>query len=364
MGLNLKEIKVPGYEKVIKVTDSESGLTAIISIHNTALGPALGGTRIFPYTSFEEALDDALRLSRGMTYKSSMAETGLGGGKSVIIADPKKDKTRARFHAFGEALNQLGGQYICAEDVGCTTADVAMIQEVTPFVVGLDHEKSSGNPSPYTAWGTYKSMQAVCKQLYGDPSVRGRRIAIQGLGSVGVELARMLFWEGAELIVTDINEEKADAYGRQFAAEVVDIDAIVDVECDIFAPCALGGIVNDQTVPRFRCKAIVGCANNQLLHDHHAEALAERDILYAPDFVVNAGGLVNVTCEINPLGYQADVARDRTDAIYERLLTIFSIAERNDYSPNKAALSLAEYRVQHGLGKRTEPIQFHHSSTL
>ena len=364
MGLNLELIPIPGYEKVVKITNESAGLTAIIAMHSTALGPALGGTRIFPYTSFDEALDDVLRLSKGMTYKSAITETGLGGGKSVIIADPKTEKTPELLRAFGEAVNRLEGEYVCAEDVGCTTDDVAIIRQATPYVTGLTHSGSSGNPSPFTAWGTYRSMHAVCYHLFGDASLKGKRVAIQGLGSVGIEIARLLFWEGAEIILADIDAERAAEYGHTFAATVVSPSEILSQECDILAPCALGGMLNDETIDTLRCKAVVGCANNQLLRDDHAEALRERDILYAPDFVVNAGGLVNVTCEILPEGYRADIARDRTDAIYERMLTILTVADRNGQSPHKAAIALCDYRVQHSIGKREVPPHFHHTSDL
>ncbi len=358
MSLDLEDIQVPGYEKVIKVTDKKSGLQAIISIHNTVLGPGLGGIRIKPYNNFQEALTDVLRLSKGMTYKSAIAEVGTGGAKSVIIAN--EGKSEEMLQAFGNAIEKLQGTYIGAEDVGCTVNDVGVMRKATKFLVGLEHEKSSGNPSPFTAWGIYRGIQSVLQKLDGNPSVAGKRIAIQGLGSVGELLLSYLFWNGAEVIATDPDKEKLQRLAAQYGIETCGLDEIYQVPCDVFSPCALGGILNSQTIPQLKCRAVAGAANNQLLEEQHGDELHERNILYAPDFVINAGGLINVLCELEPSGYKASKARHKTHQIYDQLLTIYDVAEKNNFSTAKAAVSLADYRIKYGVGKRKEGFCFHH----
>lgn len=359
--LELEEIFVPGFEKVIKVSNKEVGLNAIICIHSTMMGPALGGIRIYPYPNFDAALTDAMRLSNGMTYKSAISDCGWGGGKSVIIADPKKDKTKEMLLAFGQAVDRLQGEYICAEDLGCTPADVLIISQATPYVVGLPHQKSSGNPSPFTAWGTYRGIQSVLKKIYDSESPENRTIAIQGLGSVGSELAKLLFWAGARLIISDADAEKCKNVAALTGARIVSIDEIAQVECDVFSPCALGGTINEQTIPHLRCKAIAGCANNQLLKDTDGDELVARGILYAPDFVINAGGLINVTQELDFAGYNPLPARNKTHRLYDQLMVIYDIAEQNRSSTHRAALSLADYRLKYKIGKRVEPPCFHHA---
>lgn len=359
--LELEEIIVPGYEKIIKVSHKKAGLTAIICIHSTAMGPALGGIRIYPYATFGEALNDVLRLAKGMTYKSASSECGWGGGKAVIIIDPKKGKSREMLLAFGEAVHQLQGIYIGAEDVGCTPEDVAVIAESTPYVVGLYHEKSSGNPSPFTAWGTYRGIQSVLKKIYGSDSVENRTIAIQGLGSVGHELTKLLFWAGANLIVSDIDEAKCQSIARLTGVKIVSIEEIMQVECDVFSPCAMGGIINARSIPHLRCKAIAGCANNQLLEDADADQLAAKGIWYAPDFVINAGGLINVSEELDPRGYDPTRSRAKTNQTYDRLMVVYAIAEQNCFSTHKAALSLADYRLKYRIGNRIAEPCFHHA---
>jgi leucine dehydrogenase len=359
--LELEEIVVPGYEKVISVTNKEVGLKAIICMHNTTLGPTLGGIRIYPYQTFEMALNDVLRLAKGMTYKSAIAECGWGGGKSVIIADSKKNKTKELLLAFGQAVDRLQGEYICAEDVGCTPADVHVISQATPYVVGLPHAKSSGNPSPFTAWGTFRGIQSVMKKLTNSDSLENRTIAVQGLGSVGYELAKLLYWAGARLIVADTDPEKCANIANLTGAQIVSTQEVMKVECDVFAPCALGGGINEQTIPHFRCKAIAGCANNQLLKDSDADELFAKGILYAPDFVINAGGLINVTQELDARGYNPILARHKVHQLYDQLMMIYDIAEQNGFSTHRAALSLADYRLKYRIGKRVEPPYFHHS---
>ncbi|MBS0621246.1 MAG: Glu/Leu/Phe/Val dehydrogenase [Verrucomicrobia bacterium] len=359
--LVMEELVVPGYDKVVKVTNRDAGLTAIICIHSLAIGPALGGTRMYPYATFDAALNDAMRLAKGMTYKSAVSESGWGGGKSVIIADPKKDKTREMLIAFGQAVDRLRGEYICAEDVGTTPDDMMVISEATQYVVGLPHDKSSGNPSPFTAWGTFRGIQSVLKKIYGSDSCEGRTVAIQGLGSVGWEIGMQLFWAGARLIVSDIDMGRCQKFAKLTGARIVPKEEILRVECDVLSPCALGGIINETSIPYLRCKAIAGCANNQLLKDTDADVLSARGILYAPDFVINAGGLINVTQELEVGGYCPVLSRNKTNRIYDQLMVIYDIAEQNRFSTQRAALSLGEYRIKYRIGRRIEPACFHHA---
>jgi leucine dehydrogenase len=358
--LHLEPLSIKGYEQVVKVTDKKAALTAIIAIHDTTMGPALGGIRIRPYASFNEALEDVLRLSKGMTYKSAVSEVGFGGGKSVIIADPKTQKTPEMMIAMGHAIEKLGGIYIAAEDVGTTTEDCQIIRRATKYVVGLAQAKSSGDPGPFTAWGVFRGIQSAAKKIFGSDSLEGRSVAIQGLGSVGSNLAGYLFWAGARLIVSDIDVVKVNAIAKRTGATIVPPDQILSSECDILSPCALGGIINDQTIPQFRCKAIAGAANNQLLRDAHGVALKERGILYAPDFVINAGGLLNVAAELEETGYNPAYSRSRVHRIYDWLSAIYDIAERNEDSTNAAAIALCDYRIKYGIGKRLIPPTFHH----
>lgn len=360
--VSMERVPVEGYEDVFFVREEKTGLKAYIAIHNTALGPALGGTRIFPYATEEEALEDALRLSKGMTYKSAVAGVGFGGGKSVIMADPKRDKNPALLMAFGEAVNALKGRYICAEDVGCTTEDVKVIRRRTKYVVGLPHEKSSGDPGYFTAWGVFRGIQSVAKTLYGKKCLEGVKVAVQGLGNVGRNLISYLFWSGAELIISDIHEEILQKYAKKYGAKAVSPEEILEVECDIFSPCAMGAVFNKKTIPKLRCKGIAGAANNQLLLDTDADLLKDRGILYAPDFVTNAGGLLNVAEETEVDGYSPARSRDHCRRIYETLLSIYEIAKKNGESTHSAAMSLGDYRIQYGVGGRKQAPAFHHSA--
>lgn len=356
-----EELIIPGYERVLKITNSAAGLTALIALHDLTLGPALGGTRIQPYSSLDAALEDVLRLARGMTYKSAVAEVGFGGGKSVIIADPKRDKTALLLRTFGDAVDALHGQYICAEDVGCSTEDVMVIRESTRYVVGLPHAQSSGDPGPFTAWGIFRGIQATCQKLYGSDSLQGRTIAVQGLGNVGSNLVPHLFWAGARLILSDVDPHKLHMLAKKYDASIASPEEILSQECDIFAPCALGGVLNDTTLPQLRCKAVAGGANNQLKEPSHAESLRRMGILYAPDFVINAGGLLNVSAELEAQGYRSSLPRAKIDRIYDYLLAIYEISEKNGESTHAAALSLAEYRLKYGIGKRSTPPIFPHT---
>lgn len=353
-----REIHIPGFQKVIEGIDTDTGLHSFIAIHDSTLGPTLGGVRIYPYSSPEEALTDVLELAKCMTYKAALIECGLGGGKSVIIANPLA-KTKELLQSFGEFVNTLKGTYIAAEDVGSTPDDLLTIRETTPYVLALPILKSSGDPSRFTARGVVKGMQAVATTLWGSEQLKGKKIAIQGLGHVGSNLAEFLFWEGAELIVTDINPEQLLKTESKYKAEVVDIGEIHRVPCDIFSPCALGGAINKQTLPELRCKAIAGSANNQLASPDLGRDLMKKGILYAPDYIINAGGLLNVAAELEPQGYDPRVARDNVNYIYERLLDVFQKSEMENKPPNEIADEIAEYNLLHKAGIRTNPINFH-----
>lgn len=333
------------YEQLVLCQDKESGLKAIICIHDTTLGPALGGMRMWTYASEEEAIEDALRLGRGMTYKNAAAGLNLGGGKTVIIGDPRKDKNEAMFRALGRFIQGLNGRYITAEDVGTTVEDMDIIHEETRYVTGVSPAfGSSGNPSPVTAYGVYRGMKAAAKEAFGDDSLEGKVVAVQGVGHVAYELCKHLHNEGAKLIVTDINKENADRAVQEFGAEFVHPDKIYDVECDIFAPCALGAIINDETIERLKCKVVAGSANNQLKEERHGKMLEEKGIVYAPDYVINAGGVINVADEL--LGYNRERAMKKVEGIYDNILKVFEIAKRDGIPSYLAADRMAEERIE------------------
>lgn len=361
--LVLEDLEIPGYQRVVKVTDEAAGLQAIICIHSTSLGKAaLGGTRIYPYATFDDALRDVLRLSKGMTYKSAVSGSGWGGGKSVIIAPNQGKKPEKLLHAFAEAVNQLEGLYICAEDLGCTQDDLRVIATKTPYVVGIPNEKSSANPSPFTAWGVFRGIQAACKAAFGSDSVEGKTVAVQGLGSVGRPIVELLFWHGAKLIISDIDMEKAAQIAKHYGAKLVAPDEILSQPCDILAPCAMGGIINPKTLPNLKCRVVAGAANNQLLTEEDGEELMRQNILYAPDYLINSGGLINVTDETNEDGYHPSRARNKIDGIYGQLIFIFDIAAKNHISPSKAALQLCDYRLKYQIGRRVDSIYLHHAN--
>lgn len=352
----IRRIPIEGYELVVEAWDEASGLHCFIAIHDRTLGPALGGARIFPYHSHEAALYDALRLAKGMTYKSALARLGLGGGKAVIIADPKKDKTEAMLTAFGEVINALDGGYITAEDVGSTVADIMTVNRKSPYVVGIHGVGRSGDPGLFTAYGTLRGMHAVAQTLWNSPSLRGIHIAIQGLGSVGRKLAEMLFWEGAELTVCDIHSERVQECVEAFGAKAVAPEAFSEVSCDILSPCALGGTLNAGSIPLLRCKAVAGSANNQLENSSDGHALMQRQILYAPDFVINAGGVINAAAELSPDGYFAPDVRDKVDQIYNTLLEIFASSLLEKKATNIVADELAERQLREGAFRRQGPL--------
>ena len=313
------------HEQVVYCSDNASGLKAIIAIHSTKLGAAVGGCRMWDYVNDEEALVDVLRLSKSMTYKNALAGLSMGGGKSVIIGDAKTLKSDALFKAFGEALNRLNGRYLSAEDVNITTGDIAITNSVTPFVTGT--EGKSGNPAPFTALGTFLGIKASVKHKLKRDDLIGLKVAIQGLGSVGYLLCKHLHKAGAELIITDINQEALDAAATEFNATIVGLDEIYEQDVDIYAPCALGATINDETLPRLKVSIVAGCANNQLAKPHHGEALVKRGILYAPDYVINAGGIINVSFENN---YDLDKSTKKVEGIYHTLLDIYAKADKQN----------------------------------
>ncbi|MEK4647277.1 Glu/Leu/Phe/Val dehydrogenase [Exiguobacterium sp. FSL W8-0210] len=337
-------MEMEDYEQVVFCHDKVSGLKAIIAIHDTTLGPALGGLRMWNYASDEEALIDALRLSKGMTYKNAAAGLNLGGGKAVIIGDAKTQKSEALFRAFGRYVQSLNGRYITAEDVNTTVADMDYIHMETDFVTGVSPAfGSSGNPSPVTAYGVYRGMKAAAKEVYGTDSLGGKTIAIQGVGNVAFNLCRHLHEEGAKLIVTDINQEALQRAEEAFGALIVAPEDIYSVEADIFAPCALGATLNDETISQLKVKIIAGAANNQLKEDRHGDMLEERDILYVPDFVINAGGVINVADELD--GYNRDRAMKKVELVYDAVTKVFEIAKRDHLPTYRAAEKMAEERI-------------------
>lgn len=357
MDIWAQEISVEGYERVVEVRHAPSCMHGIIAIHKTTLGPALGGIRAFAYPTFEEALEDVLRLAEGMTYKAAVAQTGTGGGKSVLILRQGQKKTPEMLQAFAHAINLFEGSYIGAEDVNMSVHDVALMRAITQHLVGLPN--TSGNPAIFTARGGLKGIQAAAKVLEGSSDLSGKRIAIQGLGATGFELARFLFWEGAHLIVTDLDEQKVELAKQQFGAEAVLPNEIFDCECFAFAPCAMGGILNEKNSARLKCRVVAGIANNQLLTNEDERYLQEKNILYVPDFVINAGGLINVSVELSPQGYCAHRARTRVDALYEVLKELLEKAKNTSLSTQQVALSTAWERIEEKQNSSTNVPVFH-----
>lgn len=339
------EMTADGHEEVVFISHPPAGLRAIVGIHSTQLGPALGGTRMWPYASEAAALEDVLRLSKGMTYKAAVAGLNLGGGKAVIIGDPKRDKNEKLFRAFGRHIQGLGGRYITAEDVGICVRDMEWVRMETDFVTGVDEAAGgSGDPSPVTAVGTFHGILACAKKVWGKASVAGRKAAVQGLGHVGYHLARHLHEAGAELIVTDIDDALVVRVVEEFGAKAVLPAEIYCANADIFAPCALGAVVNDETIPMFRFAIIAGAANNQLRSERHGEILRSKGILYAPDYVINAGGLISVASELTGDSRERVLARAR--GIGDTLLSVFEIAEKENIATHVASNHLAEKRIR------------------
>ena len=342
--MNLFEtVHTTEHEQVVFCHNKDAGLKGIIAIHNTTLGPALGGLRMWPYATEQEALEDVLRLSRGMTYKAAVAGLNLGGGKSVLIGDPRTDKSEALFRAFGRFIDSLHGRYITAEDVGIDVNDMEYVFQETDNCVGVHQvHGGSGDPSPFTAFGTLQGIRASLQRKFGNEEVGSYRYAVQGVGHVGFELVKLLRNEGAKVFVTDINEE-AVRQCVELGCEAVGLEDIYEADADVFCPTALGAVVNEQTIPRFKFKVVCGAANNQLATDECGDELENRGILYAPDYAVNAGGLMNVSIEFE--GYNRERAKRMMRTIYYNVSKIFQIAERDGIPSWRAADRMAEERI-------------------
>jgi glutamate dehydrogenase/leucine dehydrogenase len=336
------------YETINFTHDPASGLRCIIAIYSTALGPALGGTRFWPFESEDAALRDVLRLSKAMAYKAAAADLDLGGGKAVVIGDARTQKTDDLLRAYGRAVERLGGAYITTADVGTTSADMDVIAQTTRYVTGTS--AVSGDPSKVTAFGVWHGLKAVAEELWGEPSLTGKHVAVQGVGKVGGGVVRHLAEEGAQLTIADIDAAAAQALASAVGADVARADEILSVPCDILSPCALGAVVNDATLPAFKCRAIAGAANNQLERPDHGAALTDAGILYAPDYVINAGGLINVEDELH--GYDSARAHAKTAAIADRLRNVFERARTHGTTTAAAADAIAEERIRAAMRKR------------
>ena len=340
------KINSMGHEEIIFFNDDSCGLKAIVAIHDTTLGPSLGGCRMWPYETEEEAVEDVLRLSRGMTYKASISGLNFGGGKSVIIGDPKQDKSEALFRSFGRFIESLNGRYIPAEDVNINVSDIDHVFTETSNVVGIAKiHGGSGNPAPYTALGVLRGIEASCNWVFGNRSVAGKTVAIQGVGEVGFHLAQYLSERGAKLLYTDINEDNIKRLKEKIAgAQYINPDEIYSTDCDIFSPCALGAVINDETIEQLKCKIVAGGANNQLKTPNHGDILKQKRILYAPDYLINAGGLMNVSIEYE--GWSDVKSKRMVDAIYDTTTRIFSISEEQNIPVYQATDLLAEKRIE------------------
>ena len=339
----LAQITDMGHEQVLFCQDKEAGLKAIIAVHNTVCGPALGGTRMWNYSSEEEALRDVLRLSRGMTYKNAISGLNLGGGKAVIIGDSRTEKSEALFRRFGQFVDSLAGKYITAEDVGISPQDMTWVSMETKHVSGLPGK--SGDPSPVTAFGVYMGMKAAAKLQFGSDSLKGKKVAVQGVGHVGEYLVKNLQKEGAEIFITDIHQDTLKRVAETYGATVVGTDEIYDIDMDIYAPCALGATVNDETLSRLKCSIIAGAANNQLENEEiHGEKVREKGIIYAPDFLINAGGVMNCYGEVYniPSNRIMHMAED----IYSKTLDIITKAREENIPTYLAANRMAEERIK------------------
>lgn len=348
--VDFKVLEDMGHEQVVFFQDKESGLRAIVGVHSTTLGPALGGCRMWNYTSEAAALTDALRLSRGMTYKAAVAGLKLGGGKAVIIGDARTQKTEAMMQAFGRCVEHLNGRYITAEDVGMSVKDIDIVRTQTRFAVGGSNEGGSGDPSMMTAFGVFQGMKAAVKFSGLANDLNGLTVALQGAGNVGYHLASHLSAAGAKIIVADIYEAQADRVVEEFGAVKVAPDEIYGVEMDVFAPCALGAIINDQTIPQLKCKVVAGAANNQLETPDHGFELMRRGIVYSPDFAINAGGLINVAEELD--GYNKEAVVNKVTQIYATITSILEMAEADTVPPHVAADRLGDARLTAGKAGR------------
>jgi leucine dehydrogenase len=339
--MKFREKSVPGYERVVFGSDEPAGYQGIIAIHSTALGPAVGGTRFWSYRTEDDAITDALRLAKGMTYKNALAGLPFGGGKSIVMRNSETVDREQLFRAHGRMVNRLAGKYYTAEDVGTSPADMEHILKESSYVGGL--QERSGDPSPHTARGVYRAMQAAAKHKWGSDDLSGKIVAIQGCGHVGYFLAGELSRAGAKLVVTDVDEAKVKHVVDDYRATAVKPEEIYSIQADVFAPCALGGILNDQTIPQLKAAVVAGAANNQLLEPRHGDLLEQRGILYAPDYAANAGGVINGCCR-EMLDWDVPATLAKTDAIYDTLLNILRTAQREKIPTYKAADRLAEER--------------------
>ncbi|HLT50151.1 MAG TPA: amino acid dehydrogenase [Aequorivita sp.] len=339
------QLSFDNHEQIVFCNDKDTGLKAIIGIHNTVLGPALGGTRMWNYTSEWEALNDVLRLSRGMTYKSAVTGLNLGGGKAVLIGDAKTQKTPELMLKFGEFVNSLGGKYITAEDVGMATSDMDLVRTVTPYVTGISESKGgAGNPSPVTAYGVFMGMKAAAKYKFGSDVLEDKVIYVQGIGNVGESLVENLSNEGAKVYISDINQDRLEEVRDKYSVNIYGGDNIYAEEMDIYAPCALGATVNDFTINQLRTKIIAGAANNQLAEEQkHGKMLREKGIVYAPDFLINAGGIINVYAELE--NYDRKEIMRKTENIYNTTLEILKKADVDNITTHQAAFNIAQARI-------------------
>ncbi len=336
-----------GFEQVVFCHDPSSGLRAIIAIHSTALGPALGGTRFRPYASEADAVTDVCRLARGMTAKHAVSGLDCGGGKAVILGDPGRLRSEALLRAYGRFVDGLAGRYLTAEDVGTTQADMDLIRRETPFVTGVSESLGgSGDPSPATAWGLLWALRAVAERLWGDGSLAERHVVVSGVGKVGAVLVAHLVEAGARVTVADVDRAAVDAAVARYGVEVVDPAKAHAVDCDVFAPCALGAVLSATTIPELRCAAVCGSANNQLATAADGERLADAGVLYAPDFVVSAGGVINIAEERNGRGYDRDRAYARVAGVADNLRRVFAVADRDGITPADAAERVAAERIE------------------
>ncbi len=340
------QVSFDDHEQIVFCNDKDTGLKAIIGIHNTVLGPALGGTRMWNYSNEWEALNDVLRLSRGMTFKSAITGLNLGGGKAVIIGDAKTQKTPELMRRFGEFVDSLSGKYITAEDVGMTTEDMDTVREVTPYVTGISESKGgAGNPSPITAYGVFMGMKAAAKFKYGSDVLEDKSVYVQGIGHVGEALVEHLVNEGAKVTIADINQERLEEIRSKYGATIYGGNDIYSEPMDIYAPCALGATINDDTIYRLQADIVAGAANNQLaVEDKHGKILQERGIVYAPDFLINAGGIINVYAELE--NYDRQEIMRKTENIYNTTLEILDNAKVNNLTTHTAALNIARERIE------------------
>lgn len=350
------EMEARGHEQINFFYEPEFGVKGAVAIHNTALGPSLGGCRMWNYQSEKDAIIDVLRLSRGMTYKAAVAGLNLGGGKAVIIGDSKTDKSEALWRAFGRFVEGLGGRYITAEDVGTSVEDMEIVRRETRYVTGIGEDKGGGgDPSRVTARGVFAGIRAAVEAGLGRSDLQGLKVAIQGVGHVGMDLAGRLHREGAQLFVSDIDSSRVQQTVGKYDAQAVALDEIYGLEVDVFAPCALGAVVNDDTIDRFRCSIIAGAANNVLYNPRHGDELVKRNILYAPDYVINAGGLINVYHELK--GYNEEEAMRQADGIYDTLREIFELSKKENIAPYQASDRVAEERIRRAKNRRADRLR-------